>query len=248
MTNQTTHSSTNETHTETLTNETIIPRDAFAFQREFFDVTADLPPELFKAVITALCNYALNGELSGTETAETNYIIEPLLQNITARNNRYDAAVENGKLGKQFGYLGAAFGKLGGRPKNTPVADAFGPNARPYGLGPNYNEKNPPVKNEQNENPPVNEKENHPENSHENDHSIYTLSQTEQVNTAHDWDDDMQIELAVRKLLFGHTVPTYIVKNGRLIKTRYYPPNFRLLHHYFNGTLNLNPYEKQTTA
>ncbi|MCL2846780.1 MAG: DUF6291 domain-containing protein [Firmicutes bacterium] len=246
MTNQT-HSSTNETHTETITNETIIPRDAFAFQREFFDVTADLPPELFKAVITALCNYALNGELSGTETAETNYIIEPLLENIDARIKRYDQCVENGKKGKEFGYLGAAFGhlgaefgKLGGRPRKTPPNEnyksnnppqgfAFGPNARPADSARTITDD-------------------YTENSHENDHSIYTLSQTEQVNTAHDWDDDMQIELAVRKLLFGHTVPTYIVKNGRLIKTRYYPPNFRLLHHYFNGTLDLNPYEKQTTA
>ena len=60
-----------------------------------------------------------------TERIETSSMIAELvvMQNIPsfeAAANRYNAAVENGKKGKEFGILGKEYGKLGGRPrKNT---------------------------------------------------------------------------------------------------------------------------------
>ena len=69
-------------------------RDSFVFYRSFYEAAKQLPPEMYKTVMDAICSYALNGdepELEGVELA----IFTLVKPQIDANTKRY----ENGKKG-----------------------------------------------------------------------------------------------------------------------------------------------------
>lgn len=83
-------------------------RESFAFYRSYLEFLKRQPKSKRLSLYEALVEYALNGTIPNENSFE--YIIFAVFhQQIDKSNNRYKAAVENGKKG-------AEFGKLGGRP------------------------------------------------------------------------------------------------------------------------------------
>ena len=92
------------------------PRPRMAITRDMTEVfhwlhhNVDL--ETCVAVMKSTLAYGFDGEiLDHGEYVE--YVMQPIREQIDARNRRYDAAVANGKNNGHFG-------KLGGRPKKNP--------------------------------------------------------------------------------------------------------------------------------
>lgn len=84
-------------------------RESFIFYRSFYESIKDLPAELQVEVIHAISEYSLYGhEIEMSPMCKA--LFTAFCPSIQAAKNRYEACVENGKKG-------AEYGKLGGRPK-----------------------------------------------------------------------------------------------------------------------------------
>ena len=98
-------------------------RDGFVFYRSFAEALEALPADQYKAVMTAVCHYALEGTAPDSLDPLTGAVFTLIRPQLDANNRRY----ENGKKG-------AEFGKLGGRPKKgnaTPTKPQTNPNKTP---------------------------------------------------------------------------------------------------------------------
>ena len=80
--------------------------------------TENNQPDIALDILLSYGKYAF-GYTEGVEanslTAEV--IVKQNLPSLDAATNRYNAAVENGKKGKEYGILGKEYGKKGGRPR-----------------------------------------------------------------------------------------------------------------------------------
>lgn len=92
-------------------------RESMIFYRSFYEAVQDLPKEQAYELLTAVFEYALNGNepnLSGLN-ATLFKLIKPQLQASIEKMEKHQRDIENGKKG-------AAHGKMGGRPsKKTPL-------------------------------------------------------------------------------------------------------------------------------
>ena len=87
-------------------------RNSFAFYRSFMDAIEEIPDQIQKAkAYKVIVEYGLNGiEPDANQDIIIKVLFKQAKPQIDTNNRRYDACVENGKKG-------AEFGKLGGRPR-----------------------------------------------------------------------------------------------------------------------------------
>lgn len=121
-------------------------RESMIFYRSFYEAIQDLPKEQAFELLTAVFEYALNGNepnLSGVNGTMFK-LIKPQLQASIEKMEKHQRDIENGKKG-------AAHGKNGGRPskkppletppKTPPETPPFNPPENPinYNYNSNYN-------------------------------------------------------------------------------------------------------------
>ena len=168
---------------------THLVRDSFAMTREITEFARAHDPETAGRILLAMCDHCLDGEMPANIENIDNDAFHKLVFNARHAINRYDRCAENGK----FGHLGAAYGKLGGRPPDY---------TRGYASS-----DITPIKN---------------------------LSVEDHITDA------------IAKLAFGHTAPTHIMQDGRMVKAKYHPPKLDALMYFMQGNLRPKP-EKDYT-
>lgn len=129
-------------------------RNSFAFYRSFMDAIEEIPDQIQKAkAYKVIVEYGLNGvEPDTSQDIIIKVLFKQAKPQIDTNNRRYDACVENGKKG-------AEFGKLGGAPKGNQNAKKKQPLNNPNN-NPKDNPKNNPLNVNVNDNVNVNERVN----------------------------------------------------------------------------------------
>lgn len=84
-------------------------RESFIFYRSFYESIKELPADLQVEIIHAISEFALYGKKTDMSPV-CKALFTAFVPSINTAKNRYDACVENGKKG-------AEYGKKGGRPK-----------------------------------------------------------------------------------------------------------------------------------
>lgn len=74
-------------------------RDSFLFYRSFMEAVESLPPESYKAVLVAISNYALNGEIPKLTGIEKTIFLLVKPQ-VDANNRKYENALRGGRKPK----------------------------------------------------------------------------------------------------------------------------------------------------
>lgn len=87
-------------------------KKSFVMYASFFEAMKHLNDAEFRECMTLISEYAFNGIEDKSSSPLVNIILEMAKPNLEAARQRYDACVENGKKG-------AEYGKLGGAPKGN---------------------------------------------------------------------------------------------------------------------------------
>ena len=91
---------------------------SFVFYDSFLEAMKHLNDAEFRECMLKISDYALDGVDEESSSPMVNVIMELVKPNLDAANKRYDACVENGKKG-------AEYGKLGGAPKGNQNARKY---------------------------------------------------------------------------------------------------------------------------
>ena len=87
-------------------------KKSFVMYASFLEAMKHLNDAEYRECMTLISEYAFNGIEDKSSSPLVNIILEMAKPNLEAARQRYDACVENGKKG-------AEYGKLGGAPKGN---------------------------------------------------------------------------------------------------------------------------------
>ena len=109
-------------------------KKSFVMYASFLEAMKHLNDVEYRECMTMISEYALNGVEEKSSSPSVNIILEMAKPNLEAASRRYDACVENGKKG-------AEYGKLGGAPKGNQNARKKQPLKQPLDVDLNENEE-----------------------------------------------------------------------------------------------------------
>ena len=102
-------------------------KKSFVMYASFFEAMKHLNDAEYRECMTLISEYGLNGVEMQSSSPMINVIMELVKPNLAAAGRRYDACVENGKKG-------AEYGKLGGAPKGNQNARKKQPLKQPLNV------------------------------------------------------------------------------------------------------------------
>ena len=109
-------------------------KKSFVMYASFLEAMKHLNDAEYRECMTLISEYAFNGIEDKSSSPLVNIILEMAKPNLEAARQRYDACVENGKKG-------AEYGKLGGAPKGNQNARKKQPLKHPLDVDLNENEE-----------------------------------------------------------------------------------------------------------